>query len=74
MRAALVRAGLRLERVEFYRWCFPIAYLVERLGEYVPTAWARRLGDRWGWSRRLLERQIQINLRESRIYYASAAP
>jgi SAM-dependent methyltransferase len=74
MRAALVRTGLQLEHVEFYRWCFPISYLVERLGEYVPTAWARRLGQRWRWSRRLLERPVHINLRDSRVYYAGHRP
>jgi 2-polyprenyl-3-methyl-5-hydroxy-6-metoxy-1,4-benzoquinol methylase len=70
MRAALAQAGLRAERVEYYRWCFPVGYLAERLGEYVPTRWAIRLARRWAWSRRALERQIHVNLRDSKVYYA----
>lgn len=68
--ALLAVSGLSLERVETYVWRFPLGYLLERVGAYLPTGGLarrflgiRRLSRLWNLS-------ISLNLLDSRVYFA----
>jgi len=68
--AALAVTGLTLERMESYVWRFPLGYLLERVGAYLPTGGLvrrllgiHRLSKLWNLS-------IPLNLLDSRVYFA----
>lgn len=70
MRYALRRAGLELQDKEPYVWTFTIDYLSHRVSQYVPLGWLWKVAKRLPMVRRLYDIPVDLNLRDSVIYYA----
>jgi hypothetical protein len=71
MRHALKMCGLEVLRDIPWGWRFPVPYLCKRLAQYMPVAPASRLLNAAARSNLLSQREIDVNLGDSRMFIAA---